>query len=58
MVMRRTENKKNNLNQSDIFAKIQKRAYDLYAKRGTSHGNDMRDWLEAERQVKRELGLR
>ena len=58
MVMRRTENNKGNLKQSDIFAKIQKRAYELYAKRGASHGNDMRDWLEAERQVKRDLGLR
>lgn len=57
MVMRRTENRKNTTS-PDVFAKIQKRAYDLYAKRGTSHGNDMRDWLEAERQVKRELGLR
>lgn len=31
---------------------IQKKAYELYEKRGHSHGNDWDDWLEAERLLK------
>ena len=57
MVIRRTENRKNTTS-PDVLTKIQKRAFELYLKRGASHGNDMKDWLEAERQVKRDLGLR
>ncbi len=30
---------------------IARRAYDLYVSRGQVHGNDLRDWLEAELQV-------
>lgn len=43
---------------NDLSAKIQERAYYLFEKRGYSHGNDWSDWLEAERQVKREFGIR
>ncbi|MFA4875156.1 MAG: DUF2934 domain-containing protein [bacterium] len=48
----------NVLNVSDpkVYEAIRKRAYELYCKRGYAQGNDMRDWLEAEKQVKRELG--
>jgi|GEM_PF-2622363 len=42
----------------DLYSLIQKRAYELYEKRGATHGNDWADWFEAERQVKRELGIR
>ena len=34
---------------------VQKRAYDLFVKRGHAHGNDLADWLEAERQIKHEM---
>lgn len=37
----------------ELFEKIQKKAYELYEKRGYSHGNDVSDWLEAERIVLR-----
>lgn len=43
---------------SDFQSKIQKRAYEIYLKRGCSHGNDLADWLEAERQTKKDTGLR
>jgi hypothetical protein len=32
---------------------IAKRAYEIYQMRGGSHGADLDDWLEAERQLKR-----
>ena len=59
-VFKGNNNKKGtNLNMSNekIQEIIKKRAYDLYCKRGYSHGNDRNDWYEAERQVKKELGL-
>ncbi|PKK83997.1 MAG: hypothetical protein CVT49_06105 [candidate division Zixibacteria bacterium HGW-Zixibacteria-1] len=31
---------------------VRKVAYSMYERRGYSHGNDMGDWLEAERKVK------
>ena len=32
---------------------IAKRAYEIYQSRGGSHGADLDDWLEAERQLRR-----
>jgi hypothetical protein len=34
-----------------IHERIAERAYELYQKRGQSHGKDLDDWLEAERLV-------
>lgn len=31
--------------------KIAEKAYSLWEKRGRPHGNDMQDWIEAERLV-------
>jgi hypothetical protein len=56
MAVRFGKNKNAKPKTSDLLAKVQKRAYELYTKRGFSHGNDMADWLEAERQIKRESG--
>ena len=39
-----------NFNDPDAIAK---RAYEIYMGRGGSHGADLDDWLEAERQLKR-----
>ena len=36
---------------------VQKRAYELCQKRGSSPGNDLADWFEAEKQIRRELRL-
>lgn len=35
---------------------VQRRAYELYVKRGGGHGRDLEDWLEAERQLHRQQG--
>lgn len=43
---------------SEINSMISKKAFELFKKRGLKHGNDRGDWFEAEKQVKRELGLR
>ena len=32
--------------------KIAERAYQKYIERGGAHGNDMADWLEAEKELK------
>jgi len=34
-----------------LHAQVSLRAYDLFQQRGRSHGLDLADWLEAERQV-------
>lgn len=33
--------------------KIQKKAYELYLKRGGNHGLDLSDWLKAENEIKK-----
>lgn len=37
-------------------AEVQRRAYELYVRRGGGHGRDLEDWLEAERQLRRQEG--
>ena len=39
---------------SPSIEQIQERAYEIYLERGGADGNDMEDWLQAER----ELGVR
>ncbi len=41
--------------QAPSSAEVQRRAYELFVKRGGAHGRDLEDWLEAERQLRREL---
>ncbi len=35
----------------DLYNEVAKVAYELHEKRGWTHGNDVQDWLEAERIV-------
>jgi len=35
----------------ELYPKISKLAYELYERRGWDHGQDLSDWLDAERQV-------
>ena len=39
-----------------LHQRIAEKAYELYHKRGESHGQDLDDWLEAERLVLSEIG--
>jgi hypothetical protein len=34
---------------------VQRKAHELYERRGRSHGHDQEDWFEAERQIRLEL---
>ena len=38
-------------NSQDLYEAIAFKAYELFLGRGGSHGNDMEDWLEAERII-------
>ncbi|MEW6744720.1 MAG: DUF2934 domain-containing protein [Planctomycetota bacterium] len=40
---------------NDWQARVAQRAYELYVQRGCCDGHDLDDWLEAERQVRREM---
>ncbi len=42
----------------EFIARVRMKAYELYEKRNYSHGKDLDDWLEAERIVKEELGIK
>ena len=35
----------------EVYAKVSKLAFALYERRGWHHGQDLSDWLDAERQV-------
>ena len=37
----------------DFYDEVARVAYDLYEKRGRTHGYDLSDWLEAEMIVKK-----
>lgn len=39
----------------EYHARIARKAYDLFERRGRDEGHDVEDWLEAEQQVKEEL---
>ena len=41
----------------EYIQRVQYKAYELYVQRSYNHGNDLDDWLEAERLVKKDLGL-
>ena len=34
---------------------VAKRAYELWMKRGCTHGHDLQDWIEAEKEVMAEM---
>ena len=42
-------------NPGELNDMIREKAYELYKQRGGWHGSDVEDWLEAEREVRREL---
>jgi len=42
----------------EFIARVRIKAHEIYETRGYSHGKDLDDWLEAERIVKGELGIK
>jgi hypothetical protein len=41
----------------DLTDKVRRRAYEIYIQRGYHHGNDLGDWLQAEKEVKKQYSL-
>lgn len=37
----------------ELYKMIEKKAYEIYEKRGHTHGNDMKDWMQAEKEVRK-----
>ena len=46
------------VSKEEFMQLVQKKAYDIYEERGYKAGNDLEDWLNAERLVKEELGVK
>ena len=46
------------MTKEDVSKLIEKKAYELYEKRGRKAGHSMDDWLEAERIIKGKLSSR
>ncbi len=40
-----------NASAADMEDQIRRRAYQIYEARGSEHGRDMQDWLEAEQEL-------
>ena len=47
-----------NVQTENFIPIIEKRAYELYLKRGCSHGLHEQDWYEAEKEIMKNLDMR
>lgn len=52
------EPKTRRVSREEFMQLVQKKAYELYEERGCQSGNDLEDWLNAERLVKEDLGIK
>ena len=50
--------KKPQINLQDYLEEVRKGAYDLFLQRGSTHGNDLEDWLKAEKKIKQKYGIK
>ncbi|HAZ10139.1 MAG: hypothetical protein A2047_01775 [Omnitrophica bacterium GWA2_41_15] len=48
----------NRVSREEFMQLVQKKAYEIYEKRGCQSGNGLEDWLNAERLVKEDLGVK
>jgi hypothetical protein len=46
------------VSREEFMQLVQKKAYEMYEKRGCKSGNDLEDWLTAERLVNEDLGIK
>lgn len=46
------------VSKEEFMQLVQKKSYEIYEKRGCQPGNDLEDWLNAERLVKEDLGVK
>lgn len=40
-----------------FLTKVHERAYEIFLNRGSKHGNDISDWLQAEAEIKKEYQI-
>ncbi|MCX5687564.1 MAG: DUF2934 domain-containing protein [Candidatus Omnitrophica bacterium] len=48
----------NRISREEFMQLVQKKAYEIYEKRGCQSGNDLEDWLNAEILVKEDIGVK
>ncbi|OGF56494.1 MAG: hypothetical protein A2452_07305 [Candidatus Firestonebacteria bacterium RIFOXYC2_FULL_39_67] len=48
---------KGGVSKEKLLKEIEKKAYELFLKRKGTHGNDLNDWLEAEKIVKKQFKI-
>jgi hypothetical protein len=53
-----SKNQKNPQSVNDLREEIRRRAEEIYIKRGGSPGDEMSDWLEAEKEIKKKYGIK
>jgi len=51
-------NNEERISREEFMQLVQQKAYEIYEKRGCEQGNDLEDWLNAERLVKEDLGVK
>ena len=51
-------NNEERVSREEFMQLVQQKAYELYEKRGCKQGNDLEDWLNAERLVKEDRGVK
>ena len=45
------------ISKEKLLKEIEKKAYELFVQRSGKHGNDLQDWLEAEKIVKKQYKI-
>ena len=55
MARKNTDSSSTSIPQNQLTDMIRKKAYELYEKRGKKSGQDMNNWLEAERIIKQKI---
>jgi hypothetical protein len=52
------KNQKNPQSVNDLREEIRRRAEELYKNRGGSPGDELSDWLAAEKEIKKKYGIK
>jgi len=42
----------------NFLDEVRKRAYEIFLQRGAAYGNDLDDWLKAEKEIKQKYGIK
>ena len=53
-----TLNNEERVSREEFMQLVQQKAYEIYEKRGCKQGNDLEDWINAERLVKEDIGVK